>query len=385
METRRARPRKPRRQRSSCGGYHPKVSRVFRETPRRTVTTSRSESELETGDVMPVLQLGRYPTPVALAATLSRPGSDLWIKRDDLTHPVYGGNKVRKLEYLLAGALARGATRLVTIGAAGSHHVLATTYFGGRAGLGVEAILVPQPSTDHVLEVLRADVGLGLRAFPVNSWSAVPLAFARRVASGAWPITVGGSSVSGSMGYVQAARELAAQVREGQLPEPDVCVVALGSGGTAAGLAAGFAAEGLKTRVVGACVSGPPWALRLISLSLARACARLARVGGGSVTMRKRLAIDTRFLGAGYGFDVPAGAEAAAAASEAGLVLDRTYTAKAFASALWHVRARQARHVLYWHTLSSAPMGPLLEGAPALAALDPALRRLALPAAGALR
>jgi 1-aminocyclopropane-1-carboxylate deaminase/D-cysteine desulfhydrase-like pyridoxal-dependent ACC family enzyme len=362
---------------------------VFRETPRRAVTTSRSESELETGDVMPVLQLGRYPTPVVLAATLSRPGSDLWIKRDDLTHPVYGGNKVRKLEYLLAGALTRGATRLVTVGAAGSHHVLATTYFGKRAGLEVEAVLVPQPSTDHVLEVLRADVGLGLTAFPVNSWSAVPFAFARRVAAGAWPITVGGSSVSGSMGYVQAARELAAQVREGQLPEPDVCVVALGSGGTAAGLAAGFAAEGLKTRVVGACVSAPPWALRLISLSLARACTRLATSTSGSgnsrAAMRERLAIDTRFLGAGYGFDVPAGAEAAAAASEAGLVLDRTYTAKAFASALWHVRARQAKHVLYWHTLSSAPMGPLLEGAPALAALDPALRRLALPPAGGLR
>jgi D-cysteine desulfhydrase len=365
---------------------------VFRETPRRNVTTSRGETDLDTSDVLPVLQLGRYPTPVALAPTLSRPGSDLWIKRDDLTHPVYGGNKVRKLEYLLAGALARGATRLVTVGAAGSHHVLATTYFGGRAGLGVEAVLVPQPSTDHVLEVLRAEVGLGLTAFPVNSWSAVPLAFARRIAAGAWPITVGGSSVSGSMGYVQAARELAAQVRAGELPEPDVCVVALGSGGTAAGLAAGFAAEGLRTRVVGACVSGPPWALRLVSLSLARACARLARStgggsggGGGNTTLRERLAMDTRFLGAGYGYDVPAGAEAAAAASEAGLVLDRTYTAKAFASALWHVRARQAKHVLYWHTLSSAPMGPLLEGAPALAALDPALRRLALPPAGALR
>jgi 1-aminocyclopropane-1-carboxylate deaminase/D-cysteine desulfhydrase-like pyridoxal-dependent ACC family enzyme len=330
------------------------------------------------------LQLGRYPTPVVRVASLSRPDADLWIKRDDQTHEVYGGNKVRKLEYLLAEALARGVSRVVTVGAAGSHHVLATALFAGRAGLAVEAVLVPQPVTDHVLEVLRADVGLGLRTFPVRSWSAVPIAMLSRVASGAWPITVGGSNVTGSMGYVQAARELAAQVREGVLPEPDVCIVALGSGGTAAGLAAGFAAEGLKTRVVGVCVSTPPWALRLISLFLARACAR--RVGVRIGSMRGRLAMDVRFLGAGYGHASAAGAEATGEARrEAGLILDPTYTAKAFASALWHVRARQARHVLYWHTLSSAPMSLLLERAPQLTELDPALRRLVAPPADEVR
>ena len=317
-------------------------------------------------------------------ASLSRPGSDLWIKRDDQTHEVYGGNKVRKLEYLLAEALTRGVNRVVTVGAAGSHHVLATAFFGGRAGLAVEAVLVPQPANEHVLEVLRADIGLGLRAFPVRSWSAAPIAMLSRVASGAWPITVGGSNVTGAMGYVQAARELAAQVRGGVLPEPDVCVVALGSGGTAAGLAAGFAAEGLKTRVVGVCVSTPPWALRLISLFLTRACAR--RAGGTRIgSMRDRLTIDLRFLGAGYGHASAAGAEATdEARREAGLTLDPTYTAKAFASALWHVRAHRARHVLYWHTLSSAPMSLLLERAPPLRALDPALRRLATPPAGEL-
>jgi 1-aminocyclopropane-1-carboxylate deaminase/D-cysteine desulfhydrase-like pyridoxal-dependent ACC family enzyme len=184
------------------------------------------------------------------------------------------------------------------------------------------------------------------------------------------------------MAYVRAARELAEQVRAGELPEPDVCVVALGSGGTAAGLAAGFAAEGLKTRVVGACVSTPPWALRLLSSSLARACAR--RAGVSAVEMLGRLKIDRRFLGDGYGCATSAGDDATAIAQSAGLALDPTYTAKAFACALWHVRARQARNVLYWHTLSSAPMAPLLDGAPAVSALDPALRRLVTQPAGAL-
>src|SRR5450631_268325 len=173
-----------------------------------------------------MIPLGHYPTAVQRVEGLSVTGSELWIKRDDRTSDVYGGNKVRKLEWLLADAKERGTKRVVTVGAAGSHHVLATTYFGRKVGLEVEAVLVPQPVTPHVLEVLRADLALGLRPFPVGSWAAAPLALARRVASGARLITVGGSSVVGSMGYVAAARELAAQVRRGELPEPEVCVVA---------------------------------------------------------------------------------------------------------------------------------------------------------------
>ncbi len=325
---------------------------------------------------MPI-SLGRYPTPVQRLVTLSNPDAELWIKRDDLTHEIYGGNKVRKLEYLLAGARARGAKAIVTVGAAGSHHVLATTFFGRRCGLRVEAVLVPQPATPHVQEVLRADVGLGLCTFPVRSWAAVPIAIALRVAAGALFVPLGGSSITGSMAYVHAARELAAQVRDGAIPEPDVCVVALGSGGTAAGLAAGFDAEGLKTRVVGVCVSRPCWGLRLLSLGLAHACSRRAGAYATWRSLRKRLSMDARFVGPGYGHAVSEGDEAARVARDiAGIALDPTYTAKAFASALWHIRARQARCVLYWHTLSSAPMGPLLVGAPAPTELDPALRRL---------
>src|SRR5271165_3657520 len=114
------------------------------------------------------LTLGRYPTPVERLDELSGQESSLWVKRDDRTNEIYGGNKVRKLEWLLADARARGARRVVTVGAVGSHHVLATTYFGTKEGFEVEAILVPQPATAHALEVLRADLGLGLKAFPVH-------------------------------------------------------------------------------------------------------------------------------------------------------------------------------------------------------------------------
>jgi D-cysteine desulfhydrase len=331
-----------------------------------------------TGDrLVAPLALGHYPTPVERVDALSTAHAELWVKRDDLTHDVYGGNKVRKLEYLLAGAAARGAKRIVTVGAAGSHHVLATTYFGTRQGFDVEAIVVPQRRTDHVVEVLRAALALGVRPVPVRSWGAATLAALRRTA---WQgertcfFALGGSSVLGSMGYVAAARELAAQVREGRMPEPDHCVVALGSGGTAAGLATGFAAEGLKTRVVGVCISRPTGVLRALSTVLARACATRT----GHKSLRPRLTIDTRFLGAGYDSPTAAGEQATRDAAGAGLVLDPTYTAKAFASALWHVRAVRGRVVLYWHTFSSAGLGLLLEGALEEARLPAALKRLLL-------
>lgn len=203
------------------------------------------------------------------------------------------------------------------------------------------------------------------------------------------------------MGYVDAARELAGQIRAGLMPEPDVCVVALGSGGTAAGLAAGFAAENLKTQVLGVCVVSPVWLVRWVASTLARACARrlgvrLASVPfGGRLRSQSRLVVDPRFLGRGYGHASPEGQAALRLAEEkASIVLDPTYTAKAFASALSLVHeprsdvllpepgcgavVQQPRCVLYWHTLSSAPMQRLLAGAPTEDALDPALRALLL-------
>jgi D-cysteine desulfhydrase len=345
-----------------------------------------SETRVPRPELATAARLAETPTPVERIASLGSGSSELWVKRDDRTHAVYGGNKVRKLEALLGDASARGARRLVTVGAVGSHHVLATTYFGKRAGFDVEAVLVPQPRTEHVVEVLRADLALGLRAYPVGSWGAAPWAVAARAfaagpaAGKARVIPVGGSSVLGSMPYVEAGLELGHQVRAGELPEPDVCVVAVGSGGTAGGLAAGFAAAGLRTTVVGVCVSTPPWALELLTRHFARACARRRGVPRANLP-RLRLVIDRRFLGAGYAYPTPEGAEAARIAEEhAHLPLDPTYTSKTFACALWFVRARRARHVLYWHTLSSAPMVPLLEDAPREDEIPPALRALVLGA-----
>src|SRR5258708_3043157 len=104
------------------------------------------------------MTIGVYPTPVERLEKLG-----LWVKRDDLTNPLYGGNKVRKLERLIPYAIEHGKNRIITVGAVGSHHVLATAVHASRAGLAVEAALVPQPRTDHVVENLRADLGQGAK------------------------------------------------------------------------------------------------------------------------------------------------------------------------------------------------------------------------------
>ena len=343
------------------------------------VVTSSTTGALRDASAASTAVLGGRvgPTRVELLPTLSGPGSALWIKHDDASGLPYGGNKVRKLEHVLAEARARGARRLVTVGAVGSHHVLATTVYGRAAGFEVEAILVPQPRTAHVVANIRAGLGAGLHAIPAGSYAMVPFRVAPRLlARATYFVTLGGSSVTGSMGYVDAARELAGQVRAGELPEPDVVVVALGSGGTAAGLAAGLHLEGLRSRVVGVCVSQPAWFLGVMARSLARGCVRRA---GGRVSARAlsdRLESDGRYVGPGYGHATEKGQRALTVAAGVGITLDPTYTAKAFAAALDRVYAGGARTVLYWHTLSSAPMAPLLAGAPTDEEIDPRVRRL---------
>jgi len=330
----------------------------------------------------PKIALGTYPTLLEPLTQLSRGGCSLWVKRDDQTSLLYGGNKVRKLEYLLAEARRRGATRLVTIGAVGSHHVLATTLFGAREGFTVEAALVPQPRTDHAAQVVRAGLARGLHAMPARGYLGVAMrVIPRALAKDAYFVTVGGSNLVGSLGYVAAAHELAKQVHNGDMPEPDLVVVALGSGGTVAGLTAGFETAGLRTRVLGVTVAEPPWMIAWRARRLARACMKRVRGTPPRGWLDARLAIDGRWLGRGYGHATEAGDAATRAAAPCGLTLDPTYTAKTFAAALDRVNAfaeagGPPKTVLYWHTLSSAPLAPLLAGAPGEDAIDPKVRRL---------
>ncbi len=270
------------------------------------------------------------PTPVREL----RPG--LWVKDEGRAGETYGGNKIRKLDRLLAEARERRSTDLVTLGAVGSHHVLATALLGAELGLPTHAVLVPQPDDPHVRENAGRTLAACASVTAVGSGAGAALALARRVAalrlSGRRPyaIGIGGSSPTGVLGWVDGALELAEQVRAGALPAPRRIYLPLGSGGTAAGLLAGLALAGLPAEVVAVRVA-PRW---LANRTRVARLARAALARRGSVAPLGDLRVIEGWLGAGYGRWDARVDEARARAAELGLHLERTYTSKAFGACL---------------------------------------------------
>lgn len=323
---------------------------------------------------VPRLSLGTFPTEVSRLSALEARGTTFWVKHDDACGTIYGGNKVRKLEPILAGARARGKSRLVTLGASGSHHVLATTLYGREHGFSVAAVLVPQPHTTHAETNLRVALAAGLEVVPASSYAKIPVALLTLHRDDVAFVPLGGSSDLGTLGYVLAGYELAGQIARGELPEPDVVVAPLGSGGTVAGLAVGFEAAGLRTKIVGVCVSSPaPMFGAMMRRLVKRAAHRVLRDPNGARAAIARVDVLGTEVGGGYGVATPAGDRATRLAAEQGIALDPTYTAKAFSAALGEVSKGHARTVLFWHTLSSVSLDERVERA---APLPEALRML---------
>ncbi len=335
---------------------------------------------------LPHVSLGAFPTPLERSAHLTDAlASEIWIKRDDLTGAPgqYGGNKVRKLERLLADALESRADTIVTTGAAGSHHVLATTLYGRKLGLDVHAVMVPQKRTPHVESTLRASIAAGAEIHPVPVYVAVAPAMAalllRLRAQGRRPYVIGpgGSEAPGVIGYVDAGLELAGQLLEAKGSEPDAIFVALGSGGTLAGLALGLAAAGVMASVVGVRVLPAGVVRRAWLASRLRTATDVLRSLDDRFPDVAELALDNMILddaeiGRGYGIPTPSGREAGRLAEDVGgLALDATYTEKAFASLVRAARGpRRGRRLLFVHTLSSThPVGSTAPLPPRIARL----------------
>ncbi|MBI3271685.1 MAG: pyridoxal-phosphate dependent enzyme [Planctomycetes bacterium] len=316
---------------------------------------------------VPWLPLASAPTPVHALREFGRlvGGARLYAKREDLTDDDgYGGNKVRNLEFLLGDAVARGARRIVTVAPRGSNFVAALAAQAPRMGLSVEVAQFA-PAHSHQIDAHAAFAAAqGAR---LTTWrgrlGALPAAlaavFARaRGGSGVYPITPGGSSVMGTLGPMNAALELAAQVARGEAPAPDAVVVGVGTCGTMAGLLAGFALAGLSTRVIGIrCVD------RLICRCerVARlANAMLARVGEAARFRARDVDLRDGWNDHGYGRASAAAAKAIESlrATE-GIHLDTTYTSKVVAALADFARPGcelAGRTVLYWHTYSPAAM-----------------------------
>ena len=314
---------------------------------------------------IPWTQLASVPTrveyiDVPATARAANALTGLWVKRDDLTSDQYGGNKVRKLEFLLAKARARGAQRLITAGAAGSHHALATAVFGRQLGFQSTLVLFPQPLTPHVREVLLTDAALGAELRFTPRMTMVPTALmGARIAhwrERTYSIVPGGSDATGSLGYVNATIELGEQIARGELPAPDTIALAAGTLGTTAGITVGLTLLDLPTRVVATRITS-----RLVSNernlhALIRSTCELLGTHGVPVdaeSASKRLTLIHDQIGPGYGQSTRAAEEAMAWFAQFGLTLDITYTAKAAAGLLELLPREKAGRVLFWHTLSA--------------------------------
>ncbi|MEW5853374.1 MAG: pyridoxal-phosphate dependent enzyme [Myxococcota bacterium] len=310
---------------------------------------------------LPLIRLGEFPSPVMPLGIGS--GGGLWCKRDDLTSPVYGGNKVRKLELLLADALERHCDVVVTAGAAGSNHVLAVAVHAARLELETHAVLTSQPWSEHAERNLRAIVRSAAGVRPVPRVAATGIAMLSLVgtllAQGRRPYLVvpGGSSPLGVVGHVDAGWELARQIRAGVVPALSTVHVPLGSGGTAAGLALGLAAAEMNTRVVAVRVTPRAVANQGVLTALIAATARMLRAHDPTfprcaLRAASLIHIDGSQLGEGYAKETAAARSAMLLARQHDVSLETTYSAKAFASFLVAARRPVQGARLFWQTFA---------------------------------
>lgn len=347
---------------------------------------------------IPFVPLGDFPTAIERVYGLTHKRVELWVKREDRSGTLYGGNKVRKLEFLLgnSGAIAsdvhlggpfnqklyagrgdpnqgtegsmhavgikaldRGLdldqgigldrvdstakkASLLTLGAWGSNHALAVALYGQLLGYSVDNVLFPQPlhteTIANIREHLLAQVAAHARLWPASHFATVPAKYIAAYISQRKPrliIPSGGSCPLGTLGWVSGGIEIERQVEGLGLPPFDVVYVTVGTGGTAAGLLLGLG------RAAG-CIRGVrvvPWPVASTSMvvKLANQTEKLLRRKGISqLSIRPRFCMDGRFVGPGIGYGVvtQAAKQAKTAAQALGLPVETTYTGKTLAALL---------------------------------------------------
>jgi D-cysteine desulfhydrase len=339
--------------------------------------------------------LGDFPTPVEplrrLAPDFGPAVDGCYVKRDDLSSPLYGGNKVRTLEALFGQARRDGKDWVAATGAYGSNHAVATVLHGGRLGFRCAALLFPQPGSETARANLRVTLARADQVLSLPHWSCLPCGMwwfgrqRRQRKESALIMPPGGASPRGCLGFLSAGLELGLQVRAGVLPAPREVVLALGSTCSTAGLLVGlllatrlglgFAGPAARPRLVAVRVTPWPVTSLLRILGLAGKLADwLRRLSGDRVFEMERaelaagLELDGRQLGRGYGHATPSGLAAIERAGTLCAALDTTYAAKSVAGLLARATHGQACDRLFWSTKSSAPLPDVaaaeLAGAP---------------------
>jgi D-cysteine desulfhydrase len=317
---------------------------------------------------IPWISLGSYPTRVEKLEEMgeARGFTKLYIKRDDQSSPVYGGNKVRKLEYMLADAQKKGKKTLITLGGVGSNQVLATGIFGGELGFKVAGIMMDQPNAKYVRKNLLLDKYYDVKLIHCDSELGEVFAFTGEylstLLSGGKPyfVTAGASSEIGNMGFVNAAFELKKQVEEGEIPEPDYIITACGSVGTSAGLNLGCRLAGLDTKVVAVRVAMPwittKWRMRRMIGHINNFMRKYDSTVPLVDIQEENLILLEDYLGDDYAAFTDCGCQCVDDMLEIeDIQLEHTYTGKAFGGGLdWLKKQRKVdATILFWNTYNS--------------------------------
>ena len=299
-------------------------------------------------DAFPRSRFCHTPTPLEPMAALTRHlgGPSIYVKRDDCTGMAFGGNKTRKLEFLVAEAIAEGADTLVTAGGVQSNHCRQTAAVAARHGLACDLVLSRNvarntPGYDRTGNVLLDRMfGARLHFTPGDSQPAAELV---RVAEevrqrGGRPfiMPIGGSTPTGALGYVVCAQEIAQQATEREI-RLDAIIHCTGSGATQAGLLVGLADLGIGAPVIGVSSAEPR---KVIEDRVHELCGETAeKLGSAIVIDRKDVEVLDVYVGTGYGLPTEGMREAVdLCARLEGLLIDPVYTGKAMAGLIDLVR-----------------------------------------------
>ena len=319
---------------------------------------------------IPWIKLAPLRTPIINLKHLQEMlGLDsLWLKQDNLTSPIYGGNKTRKLEFLLADALEKGCTKVMTVGGIGSNHCVANAAFCNELNLKPISALIDQPITTYV----RNNLLLELYFKAEIIYSHDPEDLQNKIQSKLKSNTdlyfhgPGGSTPLGILGFVNAALELKDQINNGEMPEPDYIYTACGSMGTTAGLTLGVKLAGLKTIIYGIKVSESPSINGIIRLAnkgwklLVKNDKKIPKI------TYEQLQLDGGYFGDSYGKPTLECLEAIKLLKEMeNVTLEPTYTGKTMAALIGNAQKEKLmlkpRIILFWNTYNSQDFSEILK------------------------
>ncbi len=312
--------------------------------------------------------LGSFPTAVEPSDQLARELgiASLSVKRDDLSAADYGGNKVRKLEFLLGDALAQRKSHVVTFGGMGSNHAIATALNCKKLGLTCGAVLTPEPETDAVRTAIERHKMLGTQIEIAHDYGTIREA-ADKLAQkfgreNTYEIPFGGSSPVGALGFVNAALELKGQIDSGDIAAPDAIYLACGTTGSIAGLALGLAIAEINCTIEAVQVTPDSLKPQQLAERLVTGASNILAATVTEIPTVKDVTalfnIRNDQLGEGYALPTEACREAAELFTSAtGLPVSLTYTAKALAALVADARKGKLRgkRVMFWNTYNSQP------------------------------